>query len=124
MLTRSKHSRTKQTEVGNWYETSIFLIYPIYYSAKFVQFSTLETGSPEEEFRTDALEVLSNTFQTLNTVLPLNEERHQVSQRYLDDALKRAIERYDLRSQLDLYDKLVEVSFPSPINAFCCFRLT
>lgn len=99
------------------------LIYPICYSANLFQFSILETGSPEEQFRRDALEVLSDTFETLNTALPPNEERHQFSQRRLDVALKRAIERYDLRSQLDIYDKLVEVSFQFPSNAFCCFHL-
>jgi hypothetical protein len=57
-------------------------------------------------------------------VLPLNQESHQFSQRRLDVALKRAVERYDLRSQLDIYDKLVEVSFPFASNSFCCFHLT
>ncbi|KAI6765520.1 hypothetical protein HG530_006590 [Fusarium avenaceum] len=74
-------------------------------------FSILETGSPEEQFRRDALEVLSDTFETLNTALPPNEARHQFFQLRLDVALKRAIDSYDLRSQLDIYDKLVEVYF-------------
>ncbi|KIL87132.1 hypothetical protein FAVG1_09686 [Fusarium avenaceum] len=74
-------------------------------------FSILESGSPEEQFHKDALEVLSDTFETLNTALPPNEERHQFSQLPLDVALKRAIGSYDLRSQLDIYDKLVEVYF-------------
>lgn len=88
------------------------------------QFSILEIGSPEERFRKDALEVLSDTFQTLNASLSLNEESHQSSQHRLDVALKQAIDRYDLRSQLDIYDKLVEVGFPFPGDAFCCLHLT
>lgn len=88
------------------------------------QFSILETGSPEEQFRRDALEVLSDTFETLNTAVPPNEARHQFLQLPLNVALKRAIDSYDLRSQLDIYDKLVEVSFPIPGNVFCCLHLT
>ncbi|KAF5615105.1 hypothetical protein F52700_13565 [Fusarium sp. NRRL 52700] len=66
-------------------------------------------GSSEDFSPLKSLDTLVDTFHALNTASS-NKEQDPPP---LDQTLRDAIQRYDTRSQLDIYDKLAEVYFNS-----------
>ncbi|KAF5532858.1 hypothetical protein FMEXI_12179 [Fusarium mexicanum] len=75
----------------------------------FRAFADYSVDSSEDFSPLKSLDTLVDAFDALNTASS-NQEQDPPP---LDQSLRDAIQRYDTRSQLDIYDKLVEVYFNS-----------